>query len=108
MSSCCGEIIRRPLSSVVMQIHEPSPACADQSNSALKPGDNVRSSGAVAFTVFITSPHGGTPNFPRLVALTQSVPGEHFSACQSFSSRSLVFQLVSVTIKRFLAFGILI
>ena len=28
-SSCCGEMIRRPLSSIVMQIQELSPGCAD-------------------------------------------------------------------------------
>src|SRR5258708_7334616 len=43
-----GETIKRPLASVVMQIHEPSLVSAERSNSALKPGRTLRDSAGVA------------------------------------------------------------
>src|SRR3954471_24645464 len=44
--------MRRPRESVVMQIHEPSPAAAERSSSALKPGSTFKDSAGVANSDF--------------------------------------------------------
>src|SRR2546430_2629537 len=66
-----GEMMRRPLGSMVMQIHEPWPISDECSSSTLNPGNTVRDSAAVALATFRTSPHGWSPYLPRLIALGQ-------------------------------------
>src|SRR5436190_12040724 len=43
-----GEIIRRPLGSLVIQIQDPSPRCDECNNSTLNPGVTVKDSAGVA------------------------------------------------------------
>ena len=64
----CGETIKRPFESIVMQTQEPSPGSDERSNSALKPGSTVRLLAEVATGKSSTLPHGSQPNLPRLTA----------------------------------------
>ena len=100
----CGEMIRRPLGSVVMLTHEPSPGWALRSSSTLKPSGTVKVSAAVAdFAVPATVaaarlPHGWMPSLPSEVAATQFAPGLKPKRCHPASAIVLVCQFLSVTI----------
>src|SRR5437879_3419256 len=96
--SACGEIIKRPLGSMVMQIQEPSPTSAECTNSTLKPGKTVSDSAGVAWGAFNTSPQGWSPSFPRLTALVQAASLKSRSR-QPCSSLSELSQVVSVITK---------
>src|SRR3954466_753428 len=54
-----------------MQIHDPSPGCADRRSSTLKSDGTVMASGGVAAAFKRTSPQGAVPCEPMTVALSQ-------------------------------------
>src|SRR5260221_14017077 len=88
-------MINRPLESVAIQIQEPSPNCAEWSNSTLNPGNTVRDSAAVAGGVLSTSPHGWSPSFPWIAALVHDFSAKASSRQLSRPSLELS-QLASV------------
>src|SRR5262245_1964427 len=79
-SLSCGETMRRPLGSTVIETQEPSPGWELRSNSTLKPSATFNDSAGVAsprlatpgalagVAAANTAPQGCTPCFPRLVA----------------------------------------
>src|SRR2546422_1839200 len=90
-------MINRPLESVAMQIQEPSPNCAECSNSTLNPGNTVSDSAAVAGGVLSTSPHGWSPSFPWIAALLHDLSSTVSTRQLSWVSFELS-QLLSVVI----------
>src|SRR5690349_4871182 len=91
-------MMSRPLGSIAMQIHEPSPISDERINSALKPGNTVNESAGVATGSFKTSPQGAAPSLPLLLALLQPLALKSKS-CHPVSSLSDASHDSSVTMK---------